>query len=71
MNAPKTPAERFCFDAEPHIRAARDFVDLLAERLGKAGGLEGLEHRAFCRIAYEAQAELVALEEKFDSRHAA
>ena len=71
MTAPKTPSERFCFDAEPHIRAARDFVDLLTERLGKARGLDGFEHRAFSRIAYEAQAELVALEEKFDARHAA
>lgn len=69
MHAPKTPAESFCFDAEPHILAARDFVDLLVERLGKAVGLDGREQRAFSRIAFEAQAELEALEEKFIARH--
>ncbi|WP_424981615.1 hypothetical protein [Maritalea sp. S77] len=70
MTAHKSPAERFHSDAEPHIRAARDFVDLLAARLGQNEGLSGLELRAFSRLAIEAQAELVALETSHDGVNA-
>lgn len=70
MTANRSPAERFYRDAEPHIRAARDFVDLLAARLGEMGDLSGLEMRAFSRLAIEAQTELVALETSYDAVNA-
>jgi hypothetical protein len=69
MDAQRSP-ERFYSDAETHIRAARDFVDLLAARLGEVGELTGLELRAFSRLAIEAQAELTALEGKHDAVNA-
>lgn len=65
------PEPRFSLDAEPHLRAARDYVELIASRLEQAGHLDDIEHRSLCRIAIDARSHLAALEADYDAAGAA
>ena len=66
MIAPLTPARQFMLDAEPRIRAAYDYVALIAGRLDQAGQLDELEQRALSRLAIEAREQLWALEQELE-----